>query len=194
MLFRCLKLIAGILFNSIIRVKVINKENVPENGAVLLVSNHESFLDVFFIGFKLKRKVLWMAKEELFHVKLFAALFTYLGAFPIKRGTGDTTAFRTTIDLLKRGEIVGIFPQGTRTRGKGRELKAKLGAAKFAIDSKAEILPVAISGKIKLFGKVTINFGKPFHIDSDDNHHYTREELTVMSNEIMNRIYDMIGE
>lgn len=194
MLFGFLRFIAFIVFNSIIRVKVINKENVPEKGAAILVSNHESFLDVFFIGFMIKRKVLWMAKEELFHNKFFSAFYTYLGAFPIKRGAGDTTAFRITLDLLKKGEIVGIFPQGTRSKGRGKELKAKHGAAKFAIESKALILPVAVSGKIKLFSKVTINYGKPYYLDSDDNHHYTREELTDMSNQIMNRIYDMIGE
>lgn len=194
MFFEFVRAIAYIVFNTIFRVKVINKENVPKEGAVLLVSNHESFMDMFFIGFKLRRKVRWMAKEELFHNKLFAAFFTYFGAFPIKRGTGDSVAIRTTFELLKKGEVVGIFPQGTRSRGRGKELKAKQGAAKFAIETKSIILPVAVSGKLKLFGKIKIIFGKPFYLEADDSYHYSKEELAEMSGKIMDKIYGMIGE
>lgn len=186
-----LRIITNILFAVFIRVKVFGRENLPDNGAVILVSNHETMLDMFMIGYKIKRKVHWMAKVELFKNKLLAKIITSLGAYPVKRGTRDQSAVRTTIELLEKGEVVGIFPQGTRSKGRGRTLKVKSGVAHFAIDSGAYVQPVALWGKFRLFGRVYVRFGKPYKIEKTKDN-YTKEEYETIANDIMNRIYDLM--
>ncbi len=189
-----LRLLTHILFSVFIRVKVIGKENLPEKGAVLLVSNHETMLDMFMIGYKIKRKVHWMAKEELFRNKLFAKIITGLGAYPVKRNSRDQAAIKATLNLLEQEKVVGIFPQGTRSRGRGLSLKAKPGTAHFAVDTGAIIQPVAIWGNVRLFGKVYVRFGKPYYIDKKSGtEQYTKDEYTEISNNIMKGIFDMMN-
>lgn len=186
-----LRIIANILFAVFIRVKVYGYENLPESGPVLLVSNHETMLDMFMIGYKIRRKVHWMAKAELFKNKLLAKIITSLGAYPVKRGVRDQSAVRTTLELLEQGKVIGIFPQGTRSKGRGRDLKVKAGIAHFALDSGAYLQPVALWGKVRLFGKVYVRFGKPYKIEKEKDN-YSKEEYDEIANNIMNGIYDLM--
>lgn len=118
-----------------------------------------------------------MAKEELFKNKLVAKFITACGAYPVKRSTRDVSAARTTFEMLERGEPVGIFPQGTRAKGSGRAHQAKHGVAKFAVEAGVPVLPVAIWGKIRLFGRVFVRFGDPILLPAPpENEKYTKED------------------
>jgi 1-acyl-sn-glycerol-3-phosphate acyltransferase len=183
------KIFLGIFY----RVKIINQRNVPEKGPVLLFSNHIGELDMFLIGFKIKRWVYWMAKEELFRIPLIGIFIHLLGAFPVRRGKGDAASVKTALELLRKGHVVGVFPEGTRRKGKNKKsVTAKGGAAMLAVKSGAPILPVALKGDYKLFSTIKVIFGKPFSLDIEENKKYNKEELREMSSNIMNSIYSLL--
>jgi 1-acyl-sn-glycerol-3-phosphate acyltransferase len=187
------KILTRIFFAIFYRVEIINIGNVPSKGPALLCSNHNGELDMFFIGYKLKRWVHYMAKEELFKIPVIGRLVKLMGAFPVKRGDGDIRAIKTTLTLLKQGHIVGIFPEGTRTRGRlNNNIKIKPGIAMFAIKSGVPIIPVAVVGSYKPFSKVKVIFGSTFNLDIDKNKKYTIEEMTIMSRGIMDRVYSLM--
>ena len=91
-------------------------ENLPQTGGYILCSNHRSYLDPIFLGVKVKRQLAFMAKEELFRVKVLGPIIKKLGAFPIARGKGDTGAVEFAIDTVKSGKALMLFPEGTRSK------------------------------------------------------------------------------
>jgi 1-acyl-sn-glycerol-3-phosphate acyltransferase len=184
--------LSAIVFNVFFRSSYVGIENVPDKGAGLLCSNHLSILDMFLIGYKLKRKVHSIAKTELFKYRIGAYLMRNMGAFPIKRGQGDVKSIKASLDILQNDLIIGIFPEGTRNIGvnKGR-LKAKPGAALLAIKSGAPIIPVLIIGNFRIFTKLKVIYGKPYHIHAEPDKKYTNKELSALSAEIMGNIYNL---
>ena len=138
-----------------------------------------------------------MAKAELFKNRLLGWILKHLGAFPVSRGTGDVGSVKTVFRLLESGKMVGVFPEGTRTRKRDPK-KRKAGIALFALHSGAPILPVAIKGDFRLFRKVELIFGKPYRIASDAvngaGKTYSREELYKVSGEIIDSIYALIEQ
>lgn len=190
-----LRVICRFIFCFFIRVKVYDAEKLPKNGGVLVAANHESMLDMFMIGYRLPRYLKWMAKEELFKNKILAKIFTACGAYPVRRHSRDISAARTTFELLEKGEAVGIFPQGTRAKGKGTAVKAKHGVAKFAFEANVPVQPVAIWGKIRLFGKVNVRFGDPIVIPQPpEGQKYTNADYTNIAQEILECIYSLMEE
>lgn len=184
-----------VFFNIFFRVKLINKQNVPKDGGAILCCNHIGELDMFFIAYSLRRLVHYMAKEELFRNPISSWFFYSVGAFPIKRGTGDIGSIKTVLRMLGNGEIVGILPEGTRTRGKDKsEIKVKAGAAMLAIKGKVPIIPVGIKATYKLFSTVKVVYGESYYIKTEEGKKYTGEELTEFSNDIMNRVYSLLEE
>ncbi len=184
-----------IVFSVLYRVKIIGKENMPENGALILCANHNGEMDMFFIGYRIKRLVHYMAKEELFRNPLFGRFFRWLGAFPVKRGKADVEAIKTSLKLLEQNEVLGIFPEGTRMKKKAtNSVRAKPGIALIAQKSGAPIIPVAVSGSYKPFSKIKIVFGKPFSIDLDKDKKYTNSELVEISENIMSKVYALMEE
>jgi len=127
------------------RLGRIGREHIPASGPVILVSNHRSFIDPFIIGLCSRRPVYYVAKEELFHNRLLGWFVGSLGAFPVKRGAGDADFVETAKAILKRGDPVLIFPEGTRTRP-GALGKPKRGVGRLALETGATVVPVAIKG------------------------------------------------
>jgi 1-acyl-sn-glycerol-3-phosphate acyltransferase len=193
-LFRKLAVLVSWVFLSVFfRVRLYNRENIPEKGSLVLYSNHKSEFDMFVIGYRIKRWVYWMAKEELFRIPLIGQALNLLGAFPIKRGKGDVNSIKRAYELLEGGHVVGIFPGGTRNRsGNERIARIKPGAVILASKSGAPMMPVAVRSNYKLFGKVEVFYGKPFYLEMDKNKKYSREELVEISREAMEKVYALL--
>ena len=191
MFYRFVRAIAALYLILFHRIELIGRENIPETGPVLMYANHPSAFDMVLIGCRIRRKVHFMAKAELFEKRLLAAFFLAMGAFPVHRGHGDAGSVKSAIALLERGEIVGIFPEGTRTRERNREQK-RGGAALIAYHTGAPILPVAIDGRYRIFKRMRIIYGKPFHLPAPAGRKADKEELYAGTREIMDRIYSLM--
>jgi 1-acyl-sn-glycerol-3-phosphate acyltransferase len=157
------------LFESLGGLYVQGEANVPATGPVLLVSNHTSYLDPVAIGDASPRRVVFMAKAELFENRLLNYLLRGVDSFPVRRGEADRGAFRTTLKMLEEGRVVCIFPSGTRSPV-GAIGEAEPGAALFAVKTGCPVVPVYVSGTNDMMdrkgkfhrARVTVAFGEPF--------------------------------
>ncbi len=151
-LYRIIQFTLRGIFKSLYRTEVIGLEKVPRSGRVLLCCNHISYVDPVVIGAYIPRYTYFMAKKELFKVSFLSNLVTFLNAFPVRRDTTDRYAFDTSIKILKDDNLLGLFPEGTRsTDGIIREGKKGIGL--IALLSRSDILPVAISGSNEIIQK-----------------------------------------
>jgi 1-acyl-sn-glycerol-3-phosphate acyltransferase len=161
------------LFNLVGRLEVKGVENLPDSGAVVLAANHMTNFDVFPLQFALPRPIFYMGKEELFRNPLLDWILRRLGGFPVYRGAKDAWAIRHSEKVLEHGQVLGIFPEGTRNKGAGLR-PAKTGAARLAQTAACPIVPVAIHGTQYLLKgfprrtKVTITIGAPLYVDENE--------------------------
>ncbi len=192
------KIVHGIIAGAVrflFRVKVTGLENEQGEGGILLCSNHVTLIDPVCISAVLRRtEPFYMAKKELFKIPLLNSLIRAFGAYPVNRGTGDIGAIHKTIDLLKEGNCVGIFPQGTRCKGvRLEDTKFKNGAALVLSKVSVPVLPVRIkvkNNRWRPFRKIEVIVGKPIAseklaFDGDAN---KTEEMA----RITNLIYESI--
>jgi 1-acyl-sn-glycerol-3-phosphate acyltransferase len=163
MLYRLFRFLLRVAYTLLFRLEARGVENIPTTGAVVLASNHLSNFDPPTVGIKIRRKVHFMAKEELFRIPVFGPLIRAFGAFPVKRGGVSKDAIKSAIAVLKEGKVLGIFPEGSRNSEAG---SAKKGAAMIAVRGGAAIVPVAIVGKYRLFRKMVVCYGKPVDISA----------------------------
>jgi 1-acyl-sn-glycerol-3-phosphate acyltransferase len=179
------------------RLKVLGRENIPNNGKVLLMANHRSYLDPPLVAYAVKKRpVFFMAKSELFDMPILGSFIKHWGnAFPVKRGRADLKALKTALEILKKGELVCIFPEGQRAPA-GKFVRPKWGAGMVALKARVPIVPCFINGSEKLIGKeklfggipkVEIKFGKPFYIDLEDS----KENYQKAADIIMERIKEL---
>jgi len=168
-------------------LKVVGRENVPKEGGVLLCANHISLLDPFTMGIKLDRHVKYMAKAEIFKVPVIGWLARKVGAFPVKRDGVSKESIKTALNTLRGGNVMGIFPEGTRNSDVG---SAKKGAASFALRSGAAVVPAAIIGQYKLFRRMVIIYGAP--IDLSEFAGAGSDSLEAVTDVIMGRIREML--
>lgn len=143
--------------------KVNGKENVPKKGAYIICSNHLSNHDPIMLGVSLRRQIYYMAKAELFKNPIGGQLIRWLGAFPVQRGAGDGKAINEAEEVVKKGRLLGIFIEGTRSKT-GEFLRPKSGAAMVAQQMNVPVIPVCITPKdkkYKIFKRVTVSIGKP---------------------------------
>lgn len=187
-----LKAIFHFLTIIIYRPKVIGKENIPEEGACIICPNHVHALDSAVILTTAKRKVNFMAKEELFKngfIRFFAKIF---GIFPVKRGGKDLEAIKTSLKILKKGEILAMFPEGTRN-GLAKGVKPKNGAVLIAIKAGVPIIPCGVQGNFKPFTKVTLNYGKPI-VFSKDTDVQDKEKVNELTKQVMDEVVRLTKE
>src|SRR5690349_16889041 len=123
----------------------IGREHLPARGPVIIAANHRSFLDPFVIGMVARRPIYYVAKQELFRHRLVAWFLASLGAFPVRRGTGDGDTIDTAKAILARGDVVVMFPEGTRVRP-GALGKPRRGVGRLALETGAPVVPVAVIG------------------------------------------------
>jgi len=157
-----------ILFRFISVIQTSGVENLPSEGPVVLAANHMSFFDMFPMQFALPRPIFFMAKAELHRSPILDAVLRPLGSFPVERGSHDEWAFRHAQRLLEHGQVLGIFPEGTRSRGLGLR-SAKTGAARLAIVMSCPLVPMAVEGTQRMFhgfphrSTVQIKVGEPIY-------------------------------
>ncbi len=138
------------LFKLVMKMEVVGLENFLPQGPVILAANHVTNFDVFPMQFALPRPIFFMGKAELFRNPLLDVLLRNLSGFPVNRGEKDQWAMRHAAKVLKRGQTLGIFPEGTRSQGKGLAV-AKTGAARLAIEANCPIVLVAVTGSDQFF-------------------------------------------
>ncbi|ADC51115.1 1-acyl-sn-glycerol-3-phosphate acyltransferase [Alkalihalophilus pseudofirmus OF4] len=146
------------------KVEVIGAENLPADGGVLLCCNHISNLDPPLLGAYISRPIRYMAKQELFEKPILKSLLPKLGAFPVRRGMSDKQALRKGMDFLKQGEMLGLFPEGTRSKD-GKLGKGLAGAGFFALRTNAAVVPCAIVGPYKKGQPLKLIYGKPMDFE-----------------------------
>ena len=193
MLYNLASALVRVFMLLVFRVKVINKENFPKDGPVIVSINHTSYWDVPLVGAFMPRKLHYMAKRDLFKIPVLGSFMKWVGAFPVSRGKGDIGAIKTALDVLSQDKVVAIFPEGRRVL-KGMTHSAKPGVALIAEKSGAPILPVAIGGKYRLFAKIPITVGEPIYVDAPEQGHLSTEELKSISGGVVNTILQMAGE
>jgi 1-acyl-sn-glycerol-3-phosphate acyltransferase len=177
------------------RLRAIGTENVP-NGPVILAPNHGSFMDHFFTGGLLRRRVRFMAKSQLYQPGIASYIFSHGGTFPVRRGHQDEETFITAFKLLERDEAVVMYPEGGRSRTGEIAEQARPGVGRLALESGAPVVPVAIVGSHQVrnwkrlrFPRVTVQYGEPFKFERVE--HSTREQQQEAADYILDRIREL---
>lgn len=169
--------------------KVVGKENIPKNGAVIICGNHRTFLDPPLIEVTCGRYTRFLAKEELTKNKFLAFLGWVFESILVKRDSKDVAALKESLKVLKNGDCLALFPEGTRN-GIAKGEKVKDGAAFFAVRSGAPVIPCGIKGGEKGNKKVTITYGKPLDF-SEYKGSKDKEVLDKITDEIMSNILEL---
>lgn len=193
MTYSIVKVFCKLYYALFFRFKVEGVENVPLTGSAILCSNHISNFDPVTIALAIPRLPRYMAKKELFKVPVLGWLITKLHAFPVDRSTADMAAFKKAVQVLKGGELVGMFAQGTRVKP-GEEKAAKASVALFAMKGNAPVIPVAIHGNMKPFSKVAITFGEPLTLDEYRGKRLNSEALDEITEIIMTSIKNTLAQ
>ncbi len=196
------------LMKNLFDFEIHGAEHVPPEGKGGVVCvNHTSFLDQFIMGVSVahetRRVIHIMGKQEIFNTPLMNAYFRWIYGFPVKRGEHDTESFNYAMDLLKKGELVGMFPEATLNEGGTKFLKAKTGAVRMAIQAEVPIIPLSTTGADKIIGKdmkavslsrkLVARFGEPFTMhEKYFGKDPTRDELQDVMDSLMERIRDLV--
>lgn len=184
-----MRMITHVLYH----VEVRGKDKLPLDRGYVVCSNHRANFDPIFLGIHTKPQLNFMAKEELFHNPFVRIILRGLGAFPVSRGKGDTSAIDHAVELIREGKVLAMFPEGTRSKD-GKPLRPKSGAAVVAAQTKADVVPAAIyfTGKLRFRSRVVVSFGD---IIPNEQLHITGKsprEIKEASNLIMGKIIELL--
>ena len=183
---RCL---ISLFFRLFFRITIEGTENIPEEN-IILVANHYKIWDPLIIVLAIKRELSFMAKKELFENKFFARILKWVNAFPVDRKKADLTAIRNSVQIIKSGKNLLIFPEGTRVK-EHRRSAMKEGVALIAGLSGGNILPITIHGSYRIFSRMTVNIKKCINIDEMKK----REEKHLFRKKLLDEIYlSLYGE
>jgi len=198
---RFIKFLIVIFSNAFFIKNVSGISNVPKDGPYIIVANHASYFDHFIIFAAIKRytknQVYFLTKKEAFESYLSRKWHTSMGAIPLNRGATDVSAFKTVVNALKKGKIICIYPEGTRSPT-GKVYQGKQGAIRMAKAANVPIIPIGLSGTFDIlprkrvwptFHKATIQIGKPIYIPKDRNKEGFTEDLSM----IMKILKDFTG-
>jgi len=198
-LARFLRVSVAKLVMAIYRARYLNRESLPLEGGYIVAGNHVSYLDPVLLWCGTPRPAHFIAKAELFRAPFVGWLLPRVWAFPITRASADREAIGRATALLKHGDVVGMFPEGTRQAtgpASNEPTQAHAGVAFIAMRAGVPVVPVGISGteralprgaKFPRFPRVTIRFGEPVHPE-DFEHLGRKERLGAMTAEIMRRV------
>lgn len=179
------------IINKLYKVEYVGTENIPMEGGYIIASNHINALDPVFIGLGIEgRQLHFMGKKELFENPIIKCFLTKLNGFPIVRGAGDPEALNYAVRVVKEGHILGIFPEGTRSKDY-KPARAKRGVSMIAHKSNAAVLPVSIynSDEMKKHSKITVRFGELIPYENlGISEEASKEELKEAAKTIMSEI------
>ncbi len=207
MAYWALKILLTPLLRVAFRVRCVGRSNVPRSGPVILASNHQSFIDSIFLPMCVRRRVTFVAKAEYFESARTAWFFRAVGMIPLARegGSASERALVAARQVLGGGGVLGIYPEGTRSRD-GRLYRGHTGVARLAVDCSAVVVPVAQFGTAavqpvgamlpRLGKKVTVVFGEPIRFPPRraGDPPLGAEDFRRMTDEIMAAIAAMSGQ
>ena len=174
-------------YKILFRIEKVNEENLPKDEPCIVCANHLNYWDAVGLVVSSKRRIRFIAKEDLFNSRFLNWLAHVFDVIPIKRGKRDLDSMKICLKALKNGEVLGIFPEGTR-KGLAKGAQVQNGAAYMAMKSKVKVVPVGIQGNFKPFTKVKLNFGKPLDFSKLDNKNPEKDNLEQATKEIMDNI------
>lgn len=178
------------------RVRITGKEHIPDEGPAVLASNHHSILDHFLLPLSTKRPVFYLSKAEHFDHRLRGWLFAQWGAIPLHRGKGDKEAVRRGEEILRDGNLFGIYPEGTRSKD-GRLYKGHTGVARIALSAGAPIIPCAMVGTDQALPKGSnwpkmkkceVRIGPPIDLSSFEGEPVDHAVLREITDQVMQAI------
>lgn len=191
MFYRFWRTLFRFLFAFICRWQITGLKNFPAKGPVIVIANHVSYWDPIVVGSALPRQVHFMAKKELFSYPVFGCILRLLGAFPVSRGRPDRAAIKRALAHLKKGEVIGVFPEGTRSKT-GELLPPFTGTAYIALRAGAPVCPVALIGTQHIFyrgffRKFQVRIGPVIHFGQAEN-----QDLETVANKMMEKIQELL--
>lgn len=164
-LYMLVMCIYAVLAKVIFRMRIVGKENFPQEENYIIMGNHVAFWDPLTLALcNLKREIHFMGKKELFKNPILGWVWTKVHAFPVDRGNLDMAAMRTAMKIVKSGETLGIFPEGTRSHT-DEMLPLLSGASVLALKSGVQVIPVYINGRYKPFRPMRVVVGSAVPID-----------------------------
>jgi 1-acyl-sn-glycerol-3-phosphate acyltransferase len=175
-----------VMMMTIFRARATGVENVPKTGPLIIACNHVSYLDPPGMGCFAGRRISYMAKKELFDIPILGPAIAAVGAYPVDRKGSARSAIKKSLEVLKAGGAVGIFPEGTRNLT--GDIEPQVGAALLASLSKAPVVPACIVGSDRAlkFPKIKVAFGPPLYLPADRK--ATHDDLSKFTDEIMSAI------
>ena len=176
-----------VFYKLVFRLKKVNEENLPKEGAYIVCANHINMLDALAVVCSCKRKVRFICKDSMFKVKALGWALKLSNTIPINREKNDIESMKRSIRALKNGDVLGVFPEGTR-KGMEKNLKAKSGAAFFSLKTGTPVVPIGIQGSFKPFTKVKLVFGKPLDFSEYYGKEKDKEALEKVTETIMDNI------
>ncbi|MBQ1965331.1 MAG: 1-acyl-sn-glycerol-3-phosphate acyltransferase [Clostridia bacterium] len=190
--YKIAKAIFLFYFHCFNRIIIKGKENEVMEGPVIVFGNHYSNLDVFLMTIALKRQIRFMGKHTLFRTPVVGPLARAFGAFPVDRTKADLTAMKTALRILKNGEVLGIFPEGTRIKG-GKISDPKGGIAMFAFKTKSPVLPIHVEyrRRFHFLNHIEMTIGKPIPASELGIEKGTPEEYKVASERLIEHVYSL---
>ncbi len=193
MIYKFFHVLFSLYFKLFFRWRFYGLENLPSEGPFIICANHTSWFDPPLVGcmVPINRRVCFMAKEELFDVFFLGPVIKRMGAFPVRRDTADRRSIRTALKLLQEGNILGLFPEGTRSRS-GELGEPFHGPAMIALKSGIPVLPVAIKWPSKIFRPVKVRVGSLIYFNEEGK--IKAEVLVKVSARIMEEIKKLLVE
>lgn len=191
-MYKIVRAIFKFYFHVFNRLIIRGQEHEVMDGSVIVFGNHYSNLDVFLMAVALKRQIRFMGKHTLFTTPVVGSFARACGAFPVDRTRVDLTATKTALRILKNGEVLGIFPEGTRVKG-GKISDPKGGIAMFAWKTKSPVLPIHVEyrRRFHFLNHIELTIGEPIPASELGIENGTPEEYKTASEFLIDKVYSL---
>ena len=196
------KIILTPIFKLFYPLEVKGLENLPGEGGVILASNHSSYFDPIHLGLAVPRNIRWIAKKSFFDVWWLGWFFKVTGCLPVNSEKANVETIKGALLVLREGEMLGIFPEGSRSRS-GKLMSGELGVALLALRSGAPVVPVAIDGAFEAYPpdakfpkprRIKLRFGQPLVFSAVKRGKTDKEILKAVTEKVMKNIKELMDE